>query len=872
MPLTSIDSRLTVNNEGKALIHRLFEDQVKRSPSAIAVEASDRQWRYDTLNWRANQLAYYLRTQGVGPNVLVGLCLERSFDMVVSILAILKAGGAYVPLDPSYPGDRLAYMLSQAQVGIVLTHYHLYNCLPQQGQVTFCLDKDWKELANAPTNDFQYPSTSSSLGYVIYTSGSTGNPKGVAMPHGPLVNLLRWQANNSVVTTGKTLQFTPISFDVSFQEIFATLTVGGTVVLIKDEVRRDPHSLLKVIENQSIERLFLPFVALQQLAEVAASVGTVPSALKEVITAGEQLRITPALAYWFGKMPNCTLWNQYGPSESHVVTACQMSGHPDDWPVLPPIGKAIDNAEIHLLDNALLPVAPGEIGEIYIGGECLAKEYLHRPDLSAERFINRARENMTRQDSVRLYKTGDLARCLPSGDYEYLGRCDQQVKIRGYRVELGEIEAALDRHTGVKEAVVVAQEEPSGSRRLIGYVVLNKPGNPDFNTELREFIGERLPAYMVPSQIVGVAAFPLTPSGKIDRRNLPVPEEIFQNQLQNQPFIAPKTALEQSLVNTWEEVLRLAPVGTSHNFFELGGNSLLATQIIIRIREALGQDISFQQLLEMPTIGELSSWLSTQPKKDSVLPLKPFHTQDAIPLAWVQEPLWFLDQLVPNHPFYTVPEAFRLTGCLNTSALEKSFQAIVDRHEALRTIFDIQAGKPVQIVQETVLCPLNVIDLSTLPKDEQAKALTTQLVKHARVPFDLSQDVLLRVSLFKLDAAEHILLLNLHHIVCDGWSVSLLLQELTALYTAFLDHQPSPLIPLPIQYSDFSRWHRQQWLQPEVCKQQLAYWLAQLKDGVPMLELPYDFSRPTLPTYEGGRQFLRLSDSLTRSLKALSKD
>ncbi len=860
MSLTCIENRLDELDDQRSLIHHLFERQVKKKPSAIAVEGRGQQWSYDTLNCRANQLAHFLRTQGVGSNVLVGLCLERSLDMVVSVLAILKAGGAYVPLDSSYPPGRLAYMLEQAQIDILLTHSRLRDRLPPPGRLTVCLDKDWENLANAPTGDHQYPLSSSSLGYIIYTSGSTGNPKGVAMPHGPLVNLLRWQVNNSVVTTGKTLQFTPISFDVSFQEIFATLTAGGTVVLIEDAVRRDPCSLLKAIENQSIERLFLPFVALQQLPEVAVSVGAVPVNLKEVITAGEQLRITPALAQLFGQMPNCTLWNQYGPSESHVVTACQLSGKPNDWPILPPIGKAIDNAEIHLLDENLLPVAQGDVGEIYIGGACLAKEYLHRPDLSAERFIEIASDQ-----PVRLYKTGDLARCLSSGDYEYLGRCDQQIKIRGYRIELGEIEAVLDQHICVKEAAVIASEDQSGVRRLLGYVVSAKQNDVDLAAELRQFLGNRLPDYMIPSQIICLDALPLTPSGKVDRRNLPIPQQLSSNDC----LVKPETGLEQQLASIWAVVLGLASVGTNQNFFDLGGHSLLATQIIIRIREELAQTIPFQQLFEMPTIGELANWLLTQPTIETAAPiaLKPLPTGVTAPLAWVQEPLWILDRLMPNHPFYSVPVAFHLRGYLDIQNLEKALQAIVNRHEALRTLFIIQNGKPVQIVQEKVACPFIGIDLSVLSEAERAIALKTQLIEAARVPFNLTEDVLLRATLFKLgenepEKNEYVLLLNLHHIICDGWSVSLLLQELTAIYTAFVANQPSPLAPLPIQYRDFSLWHRQ-WLQPETCQQQLIYWQTQLTDDVPMLALPYDFSRPALPTYNGKRQFLRHHAKIT---------
>ncbi|MEO1404141.1 MAG: amino acid adenylation domain-containing protein, partial [Cyanobacteria bacterium J06635_1] len=877
MLLTQLTNQVALSVSEIKLVHQFLEAQVKQTPTAIAVKDSEQFVTYHALNCRANCLAHFLQSQGVGSNSLVGVCVDRSIDLIVAVLAVLKAGGAYLPLDPAYPHDRLAYMMKQAKATVVITQSQVQAQLPLQEQQVICLDTQWAEIAEYSSEDPKSAATEDSLGYVIYTSGSTGNPKGVALPHASLANLIRWQVDNSVVTTGKTLQFTPISFDVSFQEIFSTLAVGGTLVMIADETRRDPYSLLKVLEQEKIERLFLPFVALQYLAEAAARTDGQSLNLKEVITAGEQLRITPALVQWFTQMPNCSLHNHYGPSESHVVTAYRLKGDPDTWPLLPPIGEALPHAEIHLLDGNLQPVEAGEVGEIYIGGECLAREYLHRPDLTAERFIP-SPEGIEATD--RLYKTGDLARCLPTGAYEYLGRSDQQVKIRGYRIEPGEIEAVLEQHPEVSEAVVIAREDRPGQKRLVGYAIApaltcqfaptltsqSAPNPPTQEQTLRQFLQNRLPDYMVPSAIVCLETFPLTPSGKVDRRNLPIP-----NRSNNHPFVAPETVLQKGLAHIWETVLGVDQVGLEDDFFELGGHSLLATQVITRIREDLNCEVSFHQFFETSQLGALAAWVSSEPSAPELLQLQPLTHHEFPPLTWMQEPLWFLDQLMAKHPFYTVPEAFRLEGALSVQALFKSLQTVVDRHEPLRTTFEVVEGKPVQVIHRTAKCPFSVVDLSSLSEADREREAQIQLVEAARTPFDLAKDVLLRATLFKLGETDHLLLLNLHHIVCDGWSVGVLMQEIERLYTAYEKGAPSPLSPLPVQYADFTLWHRQ-WLSPERCEQQLDYWQQHLGDGVPRLELPTDFSRPVMPTYEGSRQFLTLPADLTQDLKDLGKE
>jgi len=600
-------------------VHQWFESQIERMLDAVAVAFEGEHLTYRELNRRANQLAHRLRKLGVGPEVLVGICMERSLEMVIGVLGILKAGGAYLPLDPAYPQERLAFMLEDAGVPVLLTQSHLLERLEvkrktqnvkrstQQYAIrnTLCLDADWETIAQESAENPTSGVTAENLAYVIYTSGSTGTPKGVAMRHRPLYNLLSWQLRNWTLPNGaRTLQFAPLSFDVSFQEIFSTWCSGGTLVLISEEMRRDVARLLRFLTDEKIERLFLPFVALQYLAEATDGQAVSPTTLSEVITAGEQLQITRSIASLFGTLEGCTLHNQYGPSESHVVTAFTLTGSPSDWSALPPIGRPIDNTQIHLLDKHLQLVPIGVPGELYIGGDSLARGYLHRPGLTAERFLP---DPFSEEPGARLYKTGDLARYLPDGNIEFLGRADHQVKIRGFRVELGEIEAVLGGHPALREVVVLAREDGSGSKRLVAYVIPAQKPVPTVS-ELRNFLREKLPEYMVPSAFVMLETLPLTPSGKVDRRALPTPDGA-RPELEG-AFVAPRTPVEKELAGIWTQVLDVERVSIYDNFFDLGGHSLLATQVISRVRTTYQVDLPLRRLFEMPTVAGLAALIA----------------------------------------------------------------------------------------------------------------------------------------------------------------------------------------------------------------------------------------------------------------------
>ncbi|HYG12125.1 MAG TPA: amino acid adenylation domain-containing protein, partial [Pyrinomonadaceae bacterium] len=579
-----------------SFVHQLFEAQARRTPEAIAMSFEGRALTYEELNVQANQLAHYLREHGIGADVLVGICMERSLEMLVAMLAVIKSGGAYVPFDPTYPEERLAFMLEDAAPTVMLTQERLKSHLEARCPKLICLDSDWETIARRKTENPSNVVTKDCLAYVIYTSGSTGRPKGIAMIHGSLFNLISWQLENTKLGVGaKTLQFASLSFDVSNHESFSTWGAGGTLVLIPDNVRRDVGSLHQFIVEQGINKMHLPFIVLQQLAEVSDGEGLLPVSLRELNTAGEQLQVTKTLSGFFRKL-DCTLYNQYGPSECHVVSAYTLSGSPDEWPALPPIGRPIANTELYILDKHLQRVPIGVAGELYIGGESLARGYLKRPDVTADKFVP---NHFSATPGARLYKTGDLTRYLADGRIEFLGRLDHQVKVRGFRIELGEIEAVLGEHPAVQEVVALAHGE-GAQKNLAAYVVLLDGEERPRPSEWRQYLREKLPDYMIPSAFVILDALPITSNGKVDRKALPAPEP-GKREIEVE-FVAPQTPAEELVAEIWADVIGLEQVGLRDNFFELGGHSLLATQVVSRLRQIFRVEIPLRALFQMPTV------------------------------------------------------------------------------------------------------------------------------------------------------------------------------------------------------------------------------------------------------------------------------
>ncbi|KYC42747.1 hypothetical protein WA1_15530, partial [Scytonema hofmannii PCC 7110] len=857
-------------------LHQLFEEQVERTPDAVAVEFGNQQLTYYQLNCRANQLAHYLRSAklsrsdslGVGADVLVGICVERSLSMVIGLLGILKAGGAYVPLDPEYPNQRLSFMVEDARVQVLLTQHSLSTKFPQYQGRLICLDTE-AELVSQFSQDNVFSGVQANhLGYVIYTSGSTGQPKGVAMSQRALCNLIFWHIENLKVSCGaKTLQFSPISFDASFHEMFSSWHSGGTLVLIPEELRRDAVALLGLMEDKAIERLFIPFVGLQQLAEVAVGNGLFTTHLREIITAGEQLQITPAISYWLSKLThNCTLHNHYGPSESHVVTTFTLTNSVETWPLLPPIGRPIANTQIYILDEYLQPVPVGVPGELYIGGVALARGYLNRPELTQQRFIPNP---FSTDPNSRLYKTGDLARYLPDGNIEFLGRIDNQVKIRGFRIELGEVEAVLSQHQDVEGCCVIAREDTPGDKRLVAYLVAHQNCTLT-SSQLRQFLKAKLPEYMVPNAFTILESLPLTPSDKVDRRALPIPD--LQSDRQEK-YIAPRTPVEEMLALLWAQVLKVELVGIQDNFFTLGGQSLLATQLVSRIRNIFKVELPLRELFVRSTVSELAPLIEQLQQQDSTSapPILPRAKNSNLPLSYAQQRLWFLDQLEPNSSSYNIPIALRLVGNLNRAALEQSLQKIIARHETLRTNFVTIDGTASQIIQTQTNWTLCVLDWQNMPKSEQEIATKKLVQQQAIQPFDLAKGILFRTTLVVLSNTEHILLACMHHVVSDAWSMGVFVEELAELYNADREGKPSPLLPLPIQYADFALWQRQ-WLQGNVLQNQLSYWQQQLADAPTFLPLPTDRSRGAVQTFNGAYLEFALSAELTSGLTKLSQE
>ena len=608
-------------------VHDLFSAQAARTPDAIALEFGEVRLSYRELEAQANRLAHPLQRLGVGPDRRVGIFMDRSIEFVVSILATLKAGGCYVPLDPSYPADRLQMMLDEAEATVLLTQPSLSDELSRPEGCSTLLPDLSATLDDVPATPPLARNTPSSLAYVLFTSGSTGRPKGVAMPHGPLIDLIEWQCGRSSLGVGdRTLQFSALSFDVSFQELFATWGSGGTLVLISEETRRDAVALLRMVEEKAVRRLFLPFVALQHITEMAVAKNLYPTSLREVITAGEQLKTVPSLQAFFRTLPDCSLENQYGPTESHVVTAYRLPADVDTWALLPSIGRPIPSAQIYLLDEALRPVPQGDTGELYIGGDCLAREYLHRPDETAARF----RPDPFRDTAdARMYRTGDLARAASDGTLEFLGRADHQVKVRGYRVELGEIEAVLNEHDSVREAVVVPDRGgEQGTQTLVAALIL-QPGASLDRSALRAALATRLPDYMIPSVFETVTTFPLTPSGKVDRKALSsLPRTAVPDRTD---AVAPRDDLERFLVQLWKESLGLPEVGIRDDFFALGGHSIKAAEMLVSVSGHLGRELPLSLLADTPTIEALADKLRRSADRAGWSPLVPIRTEGSAP-------------------------------------------------------------------------------------------------------------------------------------------------------------------------------------------------------------------------------------------------
>jgi amino acid adenylation domain-containing protein len=858
-------------------VHHLVEAQVERTPEALAVVRGGDRLTYRELNERANRLAHLLRRLGVRPEERVGIFIERVPSLVVSLLAVLKAGGAYVPIDPSYPGERVGSMVEDAKIRVIVVGAAVEAKLPRQAQAPGVrlvrLGSDQEAIARESSANPESGVLPENLSYLIYTSGSTGRPKGVAIQHNNAVSMLRWALSDfDDEESAVVVLATSISFDVSVLELFFTLARGSKLVVAENVlelphlpeageitmVNATPSALAEMLRNDPLPASVL-----------TANVGgeAVPRRLVDKLYSDETVRMVR---------------NAYGPSENTSYTTLYPIERESER--IPPLGRPIANGRMVTLDRHLQPLPTGVAGELYVGGAGVARGYLDRPEMTAEKFLP---DPFVEEPGARMYKVGDIVRVLPDGRYEFLGRIDHQVKVRGFRIELGEIEEVLLGHPGIAEAAVVVREDTPGDKRLVAYLTAAPGGRPE-TAELRGRLAEKLPEHMIPSGFVFLDALPKTPSGKIDRRTLGLhsPEPERETQRSEEPA-APTTPVGELVAGIWTDVLGLDRVGTDDDFFALGGHSLLATRVVSRLREAFGVDIPLRELFENPRLADLAAWIETARRAGAgrpappLVPLAPALRAGALPLSFAQQRLWIIDQLEPGSPLYNIPLALRVEGPLDSRLLARCLGEIVRRHEVLRTVFAVRDGAPEQVIQPASPFVLPVVDLSGLPglsdpsdrsdrSDLKARQALALAAEEAARPFDLSRRPLLRGVLLRLGEGDHVAALTMHHIASDGWSLGLLMREVGTLYAAFAEGRPSPLPELPVQYADFAVWQHS-WLHGELLDNEISYWRRQLAGLPPLLDLPTDRPRPAVQSYRGSTVPVRLTADLTWQAEALAR-
>lgn len=831
---------------------QMFEAQAARTPDSVALVFGEDQISFGCLNSRANALACRLREQGVGPEVRVCLCADRSSELVIGILGILKAGGAYVPLDSNYPAAALEFVVEDSRATILLAQRHLAPKLPKYRVPVVWFDND-----DVQDDECSSPITQDNLAYIIYTSGSTGDPKGVMISHASVVSLL--QATSSIYDFGPLDVWTLFhshTFDFSVWEMWGSLANGGRLVIVPYVVSRSPDTFLDFLRRYQVTVLNQTpsaFLELQPMSPAGL-------ALRYIIFGGEALDPS-AIQPWLTQLVahGTQFINMYGITETTVHVTWHIVGRNDGEGNRSPIGRPIDSLRVFLLDGWSEPVPLGVGGEIYVSGDGLARGYWNRPALTAERYV----PNPFGPPGARLYRSGDRGRCWDDGCLEYLGRADHQVKLRGFRIEPGEIEAALMRQPEVMQACVILRDDDPGDRRLVGYVVA---ADPTIDEEsLRTRLADHLPEHMIPSAIVFMDRFPLTANQKLDRSALPKPERRVRYAQQTSGVLP--TPTEQMLTGIWEHILQLDGIAINDNFFEVGGHSLLATQVMSRVRDAFQVDLPLGAIFESPTVVGLALEIVRVQQKSDALPQVQVRatTGSEAPLSFSQQRLWFLEQLQPGTAAYNIPRALRLIGPLDIAAVQLALTEIMRRHAILRTRFPVgKKGVPRQQISEAEPMALPVIDVSG------AEALAQQLTwEESHRPFDLERGPVWRALLYRLGEADHVLLVVMHHIVSDGWSAEIMDAEFIELYCAASEHRPYCLPELQIQYADFADWQRRQ-MDGETLDRSLAYWKTQLADLTP-LQLPLARSRPPVPTNRGSVCWFTVPADLSSSLRALSR-
>jgi amino acid adenylation domain-containing protein/non-ribosomal peptide synthase protein (TIGR01720 family) len=878
-------------------VHRLIEAQAAQTPDAEAVVCGDERLNYRELNARANQLAHHLRRLGVGAESRVGVCVERSIEMIVAVLGVMKAGGAYVPLDPDYPADRLRFMLEDAGLAALLTQERLLATLSEHQARVVLLDAGWPAIAAESPENPVCEVGPGNLVYVIYTSGSTGRPKGVMIEHRNLVNAYRaWERAYALDAVRSHLQMANFAFDVFSADLARALCSGGKLVLCPPDWLLEPAQLYALMQREAVECAeFVPAVLRLLIAHLEET-GQRLDFMRLLICGSDAWSVGEYQRFQFLCGSATRLINSFGLTEA-TVDSSYCDALPEflsaEQPA--PIGRPFANTQLYVLNRNLQPQPVGVAGELHIAGSGLARGYLNQPELTAERFLRlrigdggfriegqpampgdesqngqSAIRNPQSAMEIRAYRTGDLARYLPDGNIQFLGRADDQVKIRGFRIEPGEVEAALKRIPSVREAVVEVRPDARGAACLAAYVV-PRTGRSALPGDLRRAVAETLPGYMIPSAFVLLDELPLTPNGKVDRRVLPAPD--WSAIEPDESYVAPRTPAEATLADIWCDVLGLQQIGARDDFFERGGHSLLATQLVSRIRDAFKVDLPLRNIFEFPTIAELATQIDRAATAFDEPPITPVSRDGELPLSYAQQRLWFLDQLEPESAAYNIPEAFRITGELDVAVLDRCLNEVVRRHESLRTTFPATTlgdGKARQVIAPELTLRFEVTNregLDPAQRDAEAVRLASE---EAQTVFDLERGPLVRARLVRFAAEDHVMLLTMHHIISDDWSSKVLFGEFAALYDAFSMGRPSPLPELPIQYADFAHWQRR-WLQGEVLQRQLDFWKRELGNSPDALNLPTDLPRPSVQTFRGATESFELPDELSRALRRLGQ-
>lgn len=836
-----------------ATVVEQFVAQASRTPDNVAVIAGDASVTYRELDQRSNRLAHWLQSQGVRVNVRVGICLDRSVDLVVSILAVLKAGGAYVPMDPAYPRERLAFMAKDSGAPLIITHSRWTEHLGACSAALMLLDQSADSLATQQDTSPQVLPSPDDQIYVIYTSGSTGQPKGAMVCHRGESNLQHWYLNAlGIGANDATLLISAVGFDLTQKNIFAPLLVGARLVLPAMELF-DEGEVLKLIEHHRISWINCAPSALYPLVETSAAEDFRPlQSLRYVVLGGEPIRMN-ALFNWLAHAHcQARVVNSYGPTECTDVVSWHCAERIDSPQQVLPIGRPVNGTQLYILNDYLNPVAPGLVGEICVAGIGVGLGYIDRPDVTAAVFV----ENPF--GSGKLYRTGDLGRYLPNGEIEYIGRKDFQVKLRGLRIELGEIEFALKQLPGVEDSLVLVRDET-----LLGYVVATDAFT---GTEWRAPLRDYLPEYMIPAAVIPLQRWPLTPNGKIDRKALPAAPSADDLQAL---YVAPRNDTEARIAQIWQELLGKPAIGVLDDLFALGGNSLTATRILSRINKQFGVQVSVRQLFLGPNVADLAVAVERAQQLQSIPPIEPVDHGVAQPLSFAQQRLWFLDQFEPGNLAYNMPAAFRVAGKLDVNAFARAVKDIVQRHAVLRSRVVPVDEQPCQVIDSAEDWSLFCIDSSSVALNARDEVIKKRVAEWRKTPFDLATGPLFRVELVQFSDSDFLLLVNMHHIVSDGWSNGILLRELGLLYDAHLHQRPAPLPALPIQYIDFAQWQRA-WLNGGELERQVGYWRDQLA-GVESLNLPTDFSRRADTGFDGAVFDITLDRELVAGLNRLSR-